>query len=75
MAAGGWARWHPGPEPAGQGHPFGRAPVWRGLLLSASSGRMFTLGRSRGLRPLELVALCTWGFCLGAGLFLLGQVV
>lgn len=68
MAAVGWARWHPSPEPTGQGHPFGRAPVWRGLLLSASSGRMFTLGRSRCLRPLELVPLCPWGFCLGAGL-------
>lgn len=33
------------------------------------------LGRSRCLHPLELVPLCPWGFCLGAGLFLLGQVV
>ena len=175
VAAGRWARWHPGLEPTGQGHTFGHAPVRRGsaicilwegahtggsticilwegahtgglhylhplggcshggvhaicilwegahtgaFTLSASSGRVLTLGGScylqppggcshwgaplsaasgrvltlggsticslwegahtgglRYLQPLELVPLCPWGFCFGAGLFLLGQVV
>lgn len=65
-------RWHPGLEPTGQGRPFGHPPGLEGAPLSAASGRMLTLGSSHCLHPLELVPLCPWGFCFGAGLFLLG---
>ena len=57
------------------GAPFWMPPGLEGAPLSAASGRMLTLGSSHCLHPLELVPLCPWGFCFGAGLFLLGQVV